>query len=49
VKAGINDAYMVILGKQLLGRNKIIVCEKNSGREKYRHNAGMLKQLGGYN
>ena len=43
-----NDAYMVILGKQLLGRNKIIVYEIESGSEKYRHNAGMLKQLGGY-
>lgn len=48
VKAGMNDAYMVILGKQLLGRNKIIVYEIESGSEKYRHNAGMLKQLGGY-
>ncbi|MFC6943073.1 hypothetical protein ACFQE8_24455 [Salinirubellus sp. GCM10025818] len=49
VKAGMNEAYMVILGKQLLGRNKLIVFDIQSGEEIHRHNAGMLKQLiGGY-
>lgn len=45
VKVGRNDEYMVILGKQLLGRNKLIVYEIESGKEIHRHNAGMLKQL----
>lgn len=49
VKAGMNDAYMVILGKQLFGRNKLIVYDIESGKEIHRHNAGMVKQLlGGY-
>ena len=49
VEAGTNDAYMVILGKQLLGRNKLIVCDVRTGDEKHRQSAGMLKQLlGGY-
>lgn len=49
VKAGSNDAYIVILGKKLLGRNKVIVYDIPSGEEVHRHSAGMLKQLmGGY-
>ncbi|MFB6284284.1 MAG: hypothetical protein ABEK59_10200 [Halobacteria archaeon] len=47
VKAGSNDAYMVILGKKLFGRNKIVVYDIRSGDEVDRHNAGMLKQLFG--
>lgn len=49
VEAGSNDAYMVILGKKLLGRNKVVVYDVQSGEEVDRHSAGMLKQLmGGY-
>ncbi|KAB1184795.1 MULTISPECIES: hypothetical protein [Haloferax] len=45
VKAGANDAYMVILGKQLLGRNKLIVYDIKTGEEAHRQSAGLLKQL----
>lgn len=49
VEAGSNDAYMVILGKKLLGRNKVIVYDIRSEEEVNRRSAGMLKQLmGGY-
>jgi len=49
VKAGSNQAYMVILGKKLLGRNKVIVYDRQANEEIDRHSAGMLKQLiGGY-
>lgn len=49
VEAGSNDAYMVILGKKILGRNKVVVYDVQSGEEVVRNSAGMLKQLmGGY-
>lgn len=49
VDAGENSAYMVILGKKLFGRNKVVVYDKQAGEEVRRHSAGMLKQLlGGY-
>lgn len=49
VEVGRNEAYMVILGKKLLGRNKIIVYDVEARTEQKRENAGMLKQLlGGY-
>lgn len=49
VEAGGNNAYLVILGKKLLGRNKLIVYDVQSEEEVDRHSAGMLKQLmGGY-
>lgn len=49
VKAGSNQAYMVILGKKLLGRNKVIVYNRQANEEIGRHSAGMFNQLtGGY-
>lgn len=47
VTAGMNDAYMVILGKQLIGRNRVIVYNRETGEETNRQSAGMLKQLMG--
>lgn len=47
VRAGRNEAYMVILGKKLLGRNKIVVYDEQAGKEVTRHSAGMLNQLRG--
>ncbi len=47
VEAGSNDAYMVVLGKRLLGRNKIIIYDMEAEQEVDRHSAGMLKQLMG--
>lgn len=49
VTAGGNKAFLVVLGKQLLGRNKLIVYDREAREEYSRHNAGLLKQLtGGY-
>lgn len=49
VEAGSNEAYMVVLGKKLLGRNKMVVYDIQSEEETDRHSAGMLKQfLGDY-
>jgi len=49
VKAGANNAYLVVLGKKLLGRNQLVVYDLQAGQESHRHSAGMLKQLfGGY-
>jgi hypothetical protein len=45
VRAGRNEAYMVILGKKRFGRNKVIVYDLESGEEVNRHSAGMFKQL----
>ena len=45
VTAGGNNAYMVILGKKLLGRNKLVVYDIQAKEESHRHNAGMVKQL----
>ncbi|WP_155120438.1 hypothetical protein [Haloprofundus marisrubri] len=45
VKAGTNEAYMVILGKKLLGRNRVIVYDVKKDEETHRHSAGMFKQL----
>jgi hypothetical protein len=45
VKAGGNNAYLVILGKKLLGRNQLVVYDLQTGEESHRHSAGMLKQL----
>jgi hypothetical protein len=47
VKAGGNNAYLVILGKKLLGRNQLVVYDLQTGEESHRHSAGMLKQLFG--
>jgi hypothetical protein len=47
VEAGSNSAYMVILGKKLLGRNKFLVYDMQTGQEVQRHSAGMVKQLVG--
>lgn len=49
VEVGGNNAYMVILGKKLLGRNKLVVYDLQAKEESHRHSAGMIKQLlGGY-
>lgn len=49
VEAGGNNAYMVILGKKLLGRNKLVVYDLQAREESHRHRAGTIKQLlGGY-
>lgn len=49
VEAGRNEAYIVILGKKLLGRNKVVVYDTQDAEEVSRHSAGMVKQLmGGY-
>jgi len=49
VKVGSNSAYLVILGKKLFGRNKVIVYDRQKSEEVSRQSAGMLKQLlGGY-
>lgn len=45
VEAGGNNAYMVILGKKLLGRNQLVVYDILTGEESHRHSAGMLNQL----
>jgi hypothetical protein len=45
VEAGNNNAYMVILGKKLLGRNKLVVYDLQAREESHRQSAGMIKQL----
>mgnify|MGYP000102450548 CR=1 FL=1 len=45
VKVGSNEVYMVILGKKLLGRNKLIVYDLETKSQIKRESAGMLKQL----
>jgi hypothetical protein len=47
VKAGGNNAFMIILGKKLLGRNQLVIYNLQTGEEISRHSAGMLKQLMG--
>jgi hypothetical protein len=45
VEAGGNDAYLVVLGKKILGRNKLVVYDLHAREESHRHSAGMVKQL----
>lgn len=45
VEVGSNSAYLVILGKKLFGRNKVIVYDRQESEEVSQQSAGMLKQL----
>lgn len=45
VEAGGNNAYLVVLGKKLLGRNQLVVYDIETGEESHRHSAGTMKQL----
>jgi hypothetical protein len=47
VKAGWNDDFLVCHGHSRFGRDEVIVLDKQTGDEVYRHQYGRLKSIGG--